>query len=253
MDASGLNLAFRHGDLRMYTDASLPAFLLADLDRLMLESQSMRRRGDLEGRGLVVTGRVEGLGDVALKQYRRGGLLSLVNDATYISAFSNRLETEYRMLRHVRELAVPAPNPLCLILRGNYLVSAWLMMEELKGMQTLSSLCRSIFTTVPRRGGSKEDFALPSLAIERLAHSVCILIENKVLHVDLHPGNVLVSDDGATQLIDFDKALIFKGRKNELRDRYITRWRRASIKHRLPEFLSEEFCAHVRKNFDGAI
>lgn len=52
-------------------------------------------------------------------------------------------------------------------------------------------------------------------------------------------GNVLVYPEQSVYLIDFDKARHFKGSASDLRKAYICRWRRAVIKHGLPEVLSE--------------
>jgi 3-deoxy-D-manno-octulosonic acid kinase len=76
-----------------------------------------------------------------------------------------------------------------------------------------------------------------------------LLIEEGIYHVDLHPGNVLVDNNHNVYVIDFDKARCWTGPKNELRDLYLHRWRRAVIKHNLPETLSEIACLHLRYNF----
>jgi predicted unusual protein kinase regulating ubiquinone biosynthesis (AarF/ABC1/UbiB family) len=67
------------------------------------------------------------------------------------------------------------------------------------------------------------------------------LAENRILHVDLHPGNILVDTRPQVYIIDFDKAVTTAYHSSKLRQRYIRRWRRAVIKHELPLFLHEEF------------
>jgi 3-deoxy-D-manno-octulosonic acid kinase len=63
------------------------------------------------------------------------------------------------------------------------------------------------------------------------------LIQNKIWHVDLHPGNVIVNPEGRVFLLDFDKAQIYHGGKQQLQGRYFARWKRAVIKHQLPVML----------------
>jgi len=75
--------------------------------------------------------------------------------------------------------------------------------------------------------------------MESVIGQISLLIQNDILHVDLHPGNIVV--DGADQifLVDFDKGQIHPGSKEKLRNRYLTRWQRAVTKHRLPDILTE--------------
>ena len=61
---------------------------------------------------------------------------------------------------------------------------------------------------------------------------------------------MLVDHEDQVYLVDFDKAKRFSGPLNELRDHYLCRWRRAVIKHELPETLSEMMSADLRQNFD---
>jgi len=69
-----------------------------------------------------------------------------------------------------------------------------------------------------------------------VSSQVSALIEHGILHVDLHPGNVLVNPEGRLFLIDFDKARLYKNSRG-LKDKYLRRWRRAVDKHDLPPFL----------------
>ena len=68
---------------------------------------------------------------------------------------------------------------------------------------------------------------------------ISALIQNDILHVDLHPGNVLVDAAGKVYLLDFDKGSVYHGNRQKLKNRYITRWKRAVNKHGLPKFLAE--------------
>ena len=76
-------------------------------------------------------------------------------------------------------------------------------------------------------------------AMESVIDQISALIQNAILHVDLHPGNVLVDAVGKIYLLDFDKGSIYHGTRQTLRNRYFTRWRRAVNKHGLPKVLTE--------------
>ena len=63
------------------------------------------------------------------------------------------------------------------------------------------------------------------------------LIRHGIWHRDLHPGNVLVDENGMPHLIDFDKARYLKNH-HLLTEKYIKRWARAIAKHHLPPELA---------------
>jgi hypothetical protein len=48
-------------------------------------------------------------------------------------------------------------------------------------------------------------------------------------------------------VVDFDNARPFDGSERDLRDQYLRRWRRAVIKHNLPETLSELMAMELRQ------
>ncbi len=65
------------------------------------------------------------------------------------------------------------------------------------------------------------------------------LIQHHILHIDLHPGNVIVDKDERVFIIDFDKGRRFSGSQNKLSNLYLRRWQRAVSKHRLPVMLTD--------------
>ena len=192
----------------------------------------------LAGRGTVTYGEVPGLGRVVVKRYHRGGLLGKINRATHVRSGLVRSRAEFERLVQVRGLGVSAPEPLGYVFSGFLLYNAWLVMREIEHHHSLAALSQS-----------DEDLARENT--EQLAEDISRLVEARIYHVDLHPGNVLVDQTGNRFLIDFDKAVDFHGSRNDLRDRYLVRWRRAVIKHELPEFLSEILSAALRKHFEA--
>ena len=75
--------------------------------------------------------------------------------------------------------------------------------------------------------------------MQSTAEQITLLVRNNILHVDLHPGNVVIDDRRQVYLLDFDKGRIYRGSREKLKDRYIARWRRAVDKHRLPDMLND--------------
>ena len=72
-----------------------------------------------------------------------------------------------------------------------------------------------------------------------MIEQIAALVQNSILHVDLHPGNVVVDAAGKVYLLDFDKGSVYHGNRQKLKNRYLNRWQRAVSKHGLPNMLSD--------------
>ncbi|MDY6987995.1 MAG: lipopolysaccharide kinase InaA family protein [Thermodesulfobacteriota bacterium] len=187
----------------------------------------------LGGRTSVAISRIEGLGSVVVKYYTRGGLLRLLVERTYLKWGKTRCQIEYELFQKVRDLGVSVPEPIAYASQGGLFYRGWLVTRQIKGQQTLAQLA---FSDVER----------VCTVMREVAHHVSTLINNYILHVDLHPGNVLVDSGNRTFLVDFDKACLCPGDKNRLRHQYLTRWRRSVTKHGLPEVLYDAMSAALQ-------
>jgi len=187
----------------------------------------------LGGRSSVAIAHIEGLGSVVIKYYIRGGLLRLLVERTYLKWGKTRCQIEYELLQKVTNLGVSVPKPIAYGSRGGLFYRAWLVTREIKGQQSLAQLA---FSDVERVCN----------VMSQVVDDVSILINNHILHIDLHPGNVLVDGNNRTFLVDFDKAYLCPGDKNRLRDQYLTRWRRSVTKHGLPEVLYDTMSAALQ-------
>lgn len=194
----------------------------------------------LGGRTSVTIDTLDGVGPVAVKHYRRGGLVHLFVKQTYLRRGKTRCRLEYEMLDKVRRMGVDAPKPLAYATRGKLFYRCWLVSREVPAHSTLAEL-------------SISDINRAIYLIEPIAQAIGRLIQNRILHVDLHPGNVLVDPDNRTYLIDFDRAGSYRLGEIALRNRYLARWKRAVIKHRLPNVLWKEMQVRLLGNHTSGL
>lgn len=195
-----------------------------------------RSHGGLAGRAPIVRATLDGLGAVVVKQYTRGGLFRYLVAERYFRWGPTRPEAEFAILTGVRSIGGMAPEPLAWIDRGSPFYRAWLVTREIEHHATLAEISRS-------------DEDRTRQLLDSVVRQIEILIEQRIFHVDLHPGNVVIDRDNTVFILDFDRARRFIGTRNALRDRYLHRWRRAVIKHRLPDILAEYICLGLRRNF----
>lgn len=159
-------------------------------------------------------------GNIVVKHYMRGGLMRHLSRRLHLRRGSCRGELEFRMLKSLRADGFPVPEPLGWAERGHLLVQTWLFLAEIPRAKTLAQL----------------DQSDPAQALEllpKVSELINRLIEQKIHHVDLHPGNVLVDEKNNVHLIDFDKAARVTYSPDELRERHYRRWNRAIAKHQL--------------------
>lgn len=171
---------------------------------------------------------------VVLKRYRRGGLLGKVPTLKeYHTSFSRMYRSfgELEALDLLRGAGVRVPRPIAASVQRLVppFYSAALATEELSGtknlLQCLDQLTPELASAIGREARKSIDVG--------------------ILPVDLHLGNVLVSEVGEFWLIDFDKARTryqIEGACRLLTDR----WARSVVKHGLGEALTKAFEEGVR-------
>ncbi len=190
----------------------------------------------LGGRGSVSYHRMEDLGPVVVKHYKRGGLPGRLIRRRYIRWGKSRSQLEFELLQKARELGINVPEPLLYANHGFLIYRAWLVTREIKTPLSLARL-------------SSDDVKRTRRVMASVIEQISRLIDNRIMHVDLHPGNVVVDKETRLFLVDFDKGYIFSGNKNKLCDRYLSRWQRALIKHHLPMVLYDVLQAGLSKRF----
>jgi len=183
----------------------------------------------LGGRNSVTIAELEGIGSVAVKYFTRGGLNRLFIKHHYLRwRPRTRCQIEFDMLDRVRSLDVMAPEPVAWAHQGGLFYRGWLVTREIKKQRNLAEL-------------SSREPQQARKVLANLIPQVVTLIENGILHIDLHPGNVLVDERQRVFLLDFDKACLSTRSSAYLKSRYLRRWRRAVLKHSLPQELWTRF------------
>lgn len=202
------------------TDAKLKNH---QLDQLIANFQIPRQatRMPLSGRLRMPSTILEPFGTVVVKCYRRGGLMGRFNPWHYLVWGPTRSEREYYWLQRMRHLGIHAPTPVVAAHRGRMVCRCWLVTRKIAAAVSLAQL-------------SIERPDMLERALSDCGRQIDILVENRILHPDLHPGNVLVGTNGKAWLIDFDKTSVYRGGRQRLVTSYRQRWQRAVCKHGLP-------------------
>lgn len=132
---------------------------------------------------------------LVLRQYRRGGLVSRLSDASYlyVSEEQTRSFAEFRLLNRLCNDHLPVPKPIAARYQrvNGIFYKAWILVEQFKSAAPLGDVLDQ-FTT--------DDW-------HRLGQLIRRFHDAGVYHADLNCFNVLVQGE-QLYLIDFDKSLV---------------------------------------------
>lgn len=188
----------------------------------MFQSPSTDGTAMLEGRVRPRFATLPEAGPVVIKAYKRGGLISRINKDRYLKIGRFRSQREFDFLITAGKAGVRVPVPVAYASTGSPFYKAWLITKEIKGHRSFSGLCR--------RDPEKAMALMPEIS-----RNINSLIKNRIHHVDLHPGNILLDGNNTVFIIDFDKARRYSKNKTQLAMAYQNRWKRAVQKYKLPE------------------
>jgi 3-deoxy-D-manno-octulosonic acid kinase len=192
----------------------------------LFKKPSKNSNSILGGRKSVLIDEMNTIGSVAIKFYHRGGMVRHFIKNSYLKYGKTRGEREYGLLQRVRNFGISAPEPIAFAYRGSLFYKAWLVTRAIKQHVTLAQI-------------SLSNQKMAGILMIEVVKQISLLIKNNILHVDLHPGNIIVDQQNHIHFIDFDKGSIYSGSKKKLKGRYVSRWNRAVLKHNLPKILTE--------------
>ena len=187
--------------------------------RICFEKPPLPAGEVLAGRQGAAIVHLEKMGSVAVKHYARGGLIRHINHCAYVNWPCTRGEKEFRWLATVRQLGLAAPRPIVFASTGRFVGQCWLVTAAIPHPYPLTQI------------GQQHDDQRQAI-YGLLAKQIGTLIQHRIWHRDLHPGNVLVDENGTPHIIDFDKARHLSNRRR-LAVRYRKRWTRAIAKYGL--------------------
>jgi 3-deoxy-D-manno-octulosonic acid kinase len=149
------------------------------------------------GRGTVAFVRTQAGDRWVLRHYRRGGLVARWSDDAYLWTGESRTRafSEWRLLRHLREWGLPVPRPVAARYQRTGLVyRADLITAELPVRQTVAA--------------ALQDAPLPAATWAHVGRCVGRLHARGVQHADLNAHNLLLGEDGAVYVLDFDRGRV---------------------------------------------
>lgn len=159
--------------------------------------------------------------DWVLRHYYRGGLIGKINNDTYwfSGLESTRAAREFALLRHMKTLQLPAPEPVAYrVIQHGLCYKADLLSSRIQNAQDLVAIL------------SKE--ALVADVWQRIGATIKRFHHHGIYHHDLNSHNILLDDKEQVFLIDFDRC--------ELRTNPVnTRWKQENMARLHRSFLKE--------------
>ncbi len=162
------------------------------------------------GRGSTSVHAIDGIGDVVLRRYRRGGLIGKVLFDRYLC--SSRPFRELAVLARARTLGVPVPEVV-----GASSTRAGLIWHR---GRIATRLIPGSWTLPVFIGENRGDTNRLAAILKRAGAAVRAMHDAGIDHADLNMNNILVDKKGAVYIIDFDKAAVHPelGRRRRIRN-----------------------------------
>lgn len=134
-----------------------------------------------------------------LRHYHRGGLLAKIfrDEYCWLGARRTRSFAEWRLLAELYRRGLPVPAPIAAhYVRSGLVYRADLITEELSASRTLADLL------------TQQTVALTADQWQAIGRTIARFHLQGVHHADLNAHNILLGQDGAVYLLDFDRGRI---------------------------------------------
>lgn len=178
-----------------HRDNPNPEFHAHLFDPTWLEQDNCIVNSASAGRGGTHFIRVDDT-DLVLRQYRRGGMVRSISDNAYTWTGLTRTRAwrEFDVLIQLEQHNLPAPRPYaCMVSKRTFSYTASLITYFLPGITLADHICNGNPTL--------DSWHAIGQCIRRF-HDL------GVDHADLNAHNILLGEQGAVSLIDFDRATI---------------------------------------------
>ncbi|WP_227538173.1 3-deoxy-D-manno-octulosonic acid kinase [Marinobacter vulgaris] len=183
------------------------------------------------------------VGELVLRQYLRGGLMSKISRSNYLFTGYDRSRSfcEFRLLEKMIDFGLPVPQPVAAVARRHH----WLFYEA-------AILIRRIQGARPL----PEVKPLESSSLWREIGRVIRRFHDSGLnHADLNCDNILIAS-GQVYLIDFDKCRLLETAAPDApwkRDNLSRLWRSVQKRcHNLSDRVREELWSALLEGYQGA-
>lgn len=141
-----------------------------------------------------------GMHELVLRHYCRGGLMSIVlsDQYLYLGISSTRAYQEFKLLKRINELGLPAPTPVAyrIIKKGMY-YQADLITLKIANANDVHHILQT-------RSLTQQEW-------EKIGETIALFHQQQIFHHDLNIHNIMLDNQSKAWLIDFDKCAVKGG------------------------------------------
>jgi tRNA A-37 threonylcarbamoyl transferase component Bud32 len=216
---------------------------LSELTSINKSFKSSEEYSFNEGRGKIAKIKISESEAIVMREYLRGGIIKRVLSKhffhlPYSSLESTRPVRELSILSKLSNAGVLVPEPVFAVVQYAHffpIYSGIIGTREIKDASNLLDLVKRYKNKeIDIQEPLHENIRRISYLAGKEANS---MIRERVMHIDLHLGNILFADNKA-YLIDFDKSFEINGKQSsKYFDLLIRRWKKSAYKHEVQDIV----------------